>query len=313
MTIRIRAAAPAALAVGMALTWTSVAHADAPPAPTPANQAEIAKTEAFLKSLHPIHGDLAVPGAGATLHLGHGFYFLDAADARRVLIEGWGNPPDAVQAVRGMVFPAGHSPLSDTWGAVVTYQPEGYVPDADAKTTNYDALLQRMRKGQEQIDAQRAKDNVPQVHLVGWAQPPIYDPASHALIWARELKVDGAKVDTLNYDIRELGRRGVLSLNMVSAMPDLAQVHAAAADLGAAASFDPGARYGDYHEGVDKRAAYGVAGLIAAGAGVALAQKAGLLALGLLFLKKGLVVVAAAGAGLFARLRNRVRRKTPQA
>ncbi len=302
--MKLRLCAAAFMAAALAAS-SSLAD-DGQPA---TDQAQIARAKALLASLHPQHGDVAVPAAHATLHLGERYYFLGPDDARKVLIDGWGNPPDATQGVLGMVFPAGRSPLGDTWGAVVTYLDEGYVPDADARTTNYNDLLQRMRKAQEDDDADRVKRNEPQIHLVGWAQPPSYDGARHALIWARDLKFDDAKRDTLNYDIRELGRHGVLSLNMVSTMDMLPQVRAAAGDLGAAAGFEPGQRYEDYQKGVDKRAAYGVAGLIAAGAGLALAQKAGLVALVFLFLKKGAVVLVAGFAALANRFKGLFRRR----
>jgi uncharacterized membrane-anchored protein len=271
---------------------TRAAAPDAPP--SAAERAEIAKAEALLKSLHPTHGDIKLPGADATLHLGDRYYFLGPADAKRVLVEGWGNPPDAADGVLGLVFPAGASPLSD----------------AEAKTTDYGKLLESMRSNEDQVNDERKKQNIPAIHLVGWAQAPVYDPAHHSLIWARDIQFADQKIDTLNYDVRELGRRGVLSLNIVYRMPDLASVRTAATDLGAVTGFDPGARYTDYQNGVDKRAAYGVAGLVAAGAGVALAQKAGLLALLLLFLKKGFVVIIAGGAALFARIKAAFRKKT---
>ena len=33
----------------------------------------------------------------------------------------------------------------------------------------------------------RAKSGAPLIHFVGWAQPPSFDPASHTMIWARDL------------------------------------------------------------------------------------------------------------------------------
>lgn len=64
------------------------------PKPTPAEQAEIDKFKAILASEHPKQGDVTAPGADASLHLGKDdSYFLDAADAKRVFVEAWGNPP----------------------------------------------------------------------------------------------------------------------------------------------------------------------------------------------------------------------------
>lgn len=77
--------------------------------------------------------------------------------------------------------------------------------------------------------------------------------------------------------------------------------------------FDKGVAYTDYVEG-DKIAAYGMAGMIAAGAGAKVAAKVGLLALALAFFKKAgfLVVVALAGALRFAKGLFK-RNKTPNA
>jgi uncharacterized membrane-anchored protein len=274
-----------------------------------ADKAAIAKAQQLLASLHPMTGDVPVPGADATLHLGDRYYFLGAADAKRVLTEAWRNPPDAVNGVLGLVFPKGSTFMDDSWGAVVTYNADGYVSDRDAKTTNYDKLLQDMRSGEDDDNAQRRKQGFETVHLVGWAQTPSYDDHGHALVWARDLKIGDKADDVLNYDVRELGRRGVLSLNLIDKMTHIGAIRPAAQDLAQVASFNSGARYEDYKSGIDKKAAYGVAGLIAAGAGVALAQKAGLIGLALLFLKKGAVIIIAAFSGLAAWFRNLFKRK----
>ena len=55
---------------------------------------------------------------------------------------------------------------------------------------------------------------------------------------------------------------------MLSDMKHLPDVRAAATDFGKAAAFTPGATYADYDKSVDKTAEYGLAGLVAAGAGV---------------------------------------------
>ena len=277
--------------------------------PTAAEKAQVEKYKAILASLHPMRGDVPIPGAAATLHLGDGYYFLNATDAKRVLTEGWGNPPEAVSNTLGMIFPQGKAFTDDTWGAVVTYQPDGYISDSDAKTADYSKLLHDMQSGEDDENKARKDKGFEPIHLVGWAQAPSYDPARHTVIWARELQFGDAPEHTLNYDVRELGRRGVLSVNIIDKMSHLQAIRAAAAGLGGMAAFDPGSRYADYQSGVDKKAAYGIAGLVAAGAGVVLAQKLGLIGIALLFLKKGIVLVIAAFSGGLAWLRNKFSRK----
>lgn len=64
---------------------------------------DTAKLKAFLDSLHFRSGDIAVTEAEARFHLGSQFRYLEKADARRVLEEYWGNPPD--DSVLGMIVP----------------------------------------------------------------------------------------------------------------------------------------------------------------------------------------------------------------
>lgn len=270
-----------------------------------------AEAKAFLRGLKPVGGDVRIDAAKAVLHLGDRYYFLPAADARRVLTEAWGNPPEAASGVLGMVLEKGKSPLDDTWGAVITYDDSGYVSDSDAASQDYDAVLQSMKEGEAEENTQRKAAGFPTLNLVGWAQPPSYDAKKHSLIWARELASGGSKINGLNYDVRLLGRSGVLSLNMVASMPMLAEVRAAANSFGQAVDFEAGARYADYNAATDKAAGYGLAGLVGGGAAVAVAKKAGLLAIFLKFWKLILVGLAVGGGAVLTFVRKLFGRKDP--
>lgn len=254
---------------------------------------------AFEAHLHKQTGDVAIPAAHAQLHLGNRYYFIPADEAKTILTKVWGNPPQSADGVLGIVFEKGRTIFDNVWGAVVTYEDTGYVSDANAKSEDYDQVLDSIRKGESEENAKRKQGGFAQLHLVGWAQPPAYDPASHALIWARDIKFSDSPTDALNYDVRLLGRRGVLSLNMLSSMDHLPEVRAAATDFGKAAAFDPGSAYADFDKTIDKSAGYGLAGLVAAGAGVVVAKKLGLLAVALGF---GKYLLAALAVG-FATLR----------
>ena len=151
--------------------------------------------------------------------------------------------------------------------------------------------LQRVKQADLKRNKERADAGYPAIQLVGWAERPAYDKAHHSVIWARDMRFGNAQEDTLNYDVRLLGRYGVLSLNMVSTMSQLPSVKAAAAKFGASVSYDAGARYADYVPNVDKVAEYGIGGMIAAGAGLLAAKKLGLIALILAFGKKLLIPI----------------------
>jgi uncharacterized membrane-anchored protein len=261
-----------------------------------------ARNARILARLHPMTGDVNITGSSAVLHLGQDYYFLPADEARLVLTEGWGNPPDQADGVLGMVFPAGRTFADDTWGAAITYEAIGYVSDSDAAATDYAAMMTEMQSRESALNAERARQGFPARHLIGWAQIPAYDARTHSLVWARNMQFDGMSENTLNYDIRMLGRSGVLSLNMVTVMSDLAETRAAAQRFASAVEFRPGERYADYRSG-DQVAEYGIAGLIAAGVGATIAQKAGVIALILAFGKKAILFVLAGVALLWGRIR----------
>ena len=246
--------------------------------------------EEFEAKLGYQTGTINLQDGMATLRLPDSFRFIGAEGSRRLLTEGWGNPAGASEGVLGMLIPSGVSPLTrEGWGIVITYDQDGYVNDNDAKGINYANLLKEMKDGVVTTNEERKKQGFEPVSLVGWAEPPSYDAAAHKLYWAKELAFGGDANHTLNYNIRILGRRGVLVLNAVASMDQLEAIRAESRNVLSAIDFNDGHRYADYLPGKDKAATYGVAGLILG----ATAAKAGLfkvLLVGLLAFKKALVV-----------------------
>ncbi|QDZ06545.1 DUF2167 domain-containing protein [Sphingomonas panacisoli] len=274
--------AAGALLLAASAIPAGVVLADPVPAAATASPADQA---AFVKTLHKQTGDVTIPTANAVLHLGNKYYFLGPDEAKKVLVDLWGNPPSSVSDVLGLVMPADKSVLENSWGAVITWDDSGYVTDDDADSADYDKIMADMKAGEGATNEERQKAGYPLMHMVGWAQPPSYDKATHSLVWARDFSIVGDKADSLNYDVRILGRKGVLSMNMLWDMPHLAEVRTAAQDFGKVATFASGSTYAEYNSSTDKAAGYGLAGLVGLGVGVAVAKKVGLLALLLPFLK----------------------------
>lgn len=246
----------------------------------------------FLNSIQPQSGSITIEEAGATLNIPENFYFLNAVDAERVLVEAWGNPPG--QSVLGMLFPAGVSPLDhDAWAVTVAYEEEGYVSDENAEDINYDELLEQMQEDTRASSIERDKLGYGTVSLVGWASAPYYDASSNKLHWAKEIRFEGTEENTLNYNVRVLGRKGVLVLDFIAGMNQLPLIKQ---NLGAVldiAEFDQGASYADFNPDLDKVAAYGIGALVA---GKVIA-KTGFLVVALLFLKKfGIFILLGLGA-----------------
>ena len=261
----------------------------------------------LISGLKLQQGDITLHDGLASLHVPDGFRYLDGPDAQTVLVKLWGNPPGSA-APLGMLMPEGVSPLSDeSWAVVMTYEPDGYVSDKDAEKINYSELLTEMQKSVASANEERQKAGYEQVHLVGWAKAPHYDSQTHKLYWAKELKFGSHPENTLNYDIRMLGRGGVLVLNGVAAMSQLPDIEAATPKVLAAIDFNAGHRYADFNPKTDKIAEYGLAALVA-GTAAAAAMKLGFfkgLWVAILAAKKfiiiGVVAIAASIRKLFRR------------
>lgn len=278
---------------------------------TPEEQEFLRQAEEFYASLHRETGVITIANGKVSLNVPETHYFVGSADARRIIVDLWGNPPASAEGVEGIIFLANTNPAIDGWGALVQYVAEGHVPDDEANTINYTELLSNMQDGMEQENTWRTENNYPTISLVGWAEAPHYDQTTHKLYWAKDLLFGGETTHSLNYDIRVLGREGHLVVSFVSTMDQIAAIRAEAPAVMAMANFTPGNTYADYVEGVDQRAAYGIGGLIAGGALLAAAQKGGLLAILLAVGKKFIVLILAGLAGIGGAISRMFGRKTP--
>ena len=226
-------------------------------------------------------GEIKIEKAGAILKVPENFYYLNAADTEKVLSEVWGNPPG--QPTLGMLFPAGMTPFDDdSWAVTIEYEEDGYVSDKDANDIDYDELLTQMKKDTAASSQARIDAGYEGIELVGWAAKPRYDSSQKKLHWAQEIRFDGQSTNTLNYNIRVLGRKGVLVLNFIAGIEQKPLIEANIDTVLALAEFDQGFQYSDFDADIDTVAAYGIGALVAG----KLAVKAGFIAPALIFLKK---------------------------
>ena len=239
------------------------------------------EAQAILNSFEYRLGEVTVGDDLARMALGDAYYFLGVQDARTVLETIWGNPEDP--EVLGMVFPRGLTPLDGAaWGLVITFDPIGYVSDEDAASIDYDALLKDMQADADAANEYRVENGFERIELVGWAAPPKYDAADRKLHWAKELHFEGVEGNTLNYNLRVLGRRGVLQMNFVAGMDQLTKIQREVPAIMAVTNFTPGNTYADFNPDIDTVAAVGIGGLIAG----KVLTNTGMLAVALVFLKK---------------------------
>jgi uncharacterized membrane-anchored protein len=260
-------------------------------------QAQQQSEQQLVSSFQPQEGKVTLPGNIATLDLPSNFRYLSVLDTAR-LLEAWGNPPGA--ETLGMIVPAGVNPMSnESWGVVITYDKDGHVKDDDADGIDYAKLLKEMQEGLEESNAERKKQGYRAMSLVGWAETPHYDKASHKLYWAKELQSEGEAHHGLNYNIRVLGREGVLVLNAVASIEQLGQIKTEMQKVTSFTNFTAGNRYADFNGSTDKVAEYGIAALVAGGVAAKLGFFGKLFALLLAFKKLIIVGVAAVGSGIW--------------
>lgn len=259
-----------------------------------------AQIDGFDASLRYQTGDVALGSGLATLHLGDDFRFLGPDDARTVIVDAWGNPPEN-GACLGMIVPADTSPIhpAEGWGVIITYSEDGHVDDDDAEDIDYDEMLEEMKSDTLAANADRQRRGFPAMTMIGWAAKPHYDSATKRLYWAKELRLADVPENTLNYDIRVLGRKGVLELSAIGTMSMLPRIGPQMEAVLTTVEFDTGNRYEDFDPDVDAVAAYGIGGLVAG----KLLAKAGFFAIILKFLIAGkkLLVVGLVAVGLFVK------------
>ena len=257
-----------------AATKPAPAAATAEPAPAASNGE--AATEA------PAQGEPNAPSVWkvgpASLELGHdvkldlpnGYRFLPKEYATKVL-ERNGNYHN--ENLLGLIAASSES---EDWFVVVTFDAEGYIKD-DEKI-DADVLLSGMRDGTKELNEERQQHGFKPLTVEGWSDPPRYDQVKHELVWA--LVVSDPDGKSVNYNTRVLGRRGYVSLDLVTDPDKLAAHRSDANALLAGTGFADGARYQDFDAKKDKVAEYGLAGLIMAGAGLGAAKliKIGLIA-----------------------------------
>jgi len=235
-------------------------------------------------------------GTIAEIDLPEGAQFFDAKDTKG-LLEDMGNVTDGSEL--GLVS---SQVDGEDWFIVFEYDDIGYIKDAAEEKIDADALLKGIQEGNERGNEERKRRGYPGLHVTGWAEAPHYDAQTQNLTWATFYETDEGNKG-LNYNVRLLGRKGVMRVTLVDSPDRLATSKPAADRIIGAFGFKQGSRYSEWKSG-DKVAQYGLTALVAGGAGAA-AAKFGLFAfLGKIFAKMGkaVVLVFAALAGAIAKL-----------
>lgn len=246
-------------------------------------------------------------GNGVAFELPAEYDFLAMPEAGK-LMESMGNLYN--ENLLGLV--AGRSEDSP-WFITLRYDEEGYVKDDES--VDGDELLETMRESLPEVNEERVAQGFAALTLDGWDEKPHYDKAKHQLIWC--LRVSDKEGSSANYNTRVLGRKGHVSINLVTEPARVSTDKPHALAMLAATQFTQGARYEDFDESKDEVAEYGLTGLVAGGAGLGAMKlvKIGLMAkmwkvilAAIIAGKKAiLLLLVAIGAGLkklFSRAKN---------
>lgn len=203
-------------------------------------------------------GTIPVPGK---------YLFADAINTRKVLTA---LKLRVTGSEIAMIRPAD---ATEDWFVVFDFADDGFVQDDEAGSLDETQILNVLRQINEEENLEHKRVGWQPTKILGWEQPPSYDPATNYLTWALRVERDGL-ID-VNVNTRALGRHGIMIVNLVVEpveLPRVLPIYRAMID-----QFDyrEGHRYSEFREG-DKVAKYGLSALVTGTAAAALI-KAGLL------------------------------------
>jgi uncharacterized membrane-anchored protein len=230
-------------------------------------------------------------GVQAELEVPEGALFADGPATRRVL-ERSGNLTTGREL--GML-------LTDEAQVLFQFDPVGHVKDDDKDQLDAAKMLESLRSGQEEANEELSRRGMPQLSIDRWQVKPHYDAATHNLEWGPVVKNLENGRETTNYNVRLLGRRGVMEVTLLSDPPKLDAVLPWFRTVLTRHAFKKGEDYASFMKG-DKVAEYGLAALITGGA-VAVAAKTGLLSKFWKVIVLGIAALVAALKKLFSRNR----------
>lgn len=298
---------PLAAAMSISISYEALAAKSAPTAQTAVSKstADSGKGDFVEAGGKDGKKEIILGQRLARVQMGPDYEFVPADKAQAFLKRQGSN----TQGVLGIFVPRDQK---QDFLVVCRFEDVGYVNDDDADKLNANEILESYKEGTKAQNEERADMKLPPIFVGDWAEKPRYDKAKHQVVWAIQVKEEDkaeAPVVDINYNTRMLGRRGVLSMNLITGPDNLEENKGKIANLLKETSFIKGHSYAEYVPGKDKAAGYGLAGLILGGGAMAAAAKFGVLgglwkwALGLLLvMKKFIIVIIAAGAAAIGKL-----------
>lgn len=246
------------------------------------------------------HWDLKLPGvynlpnSSSMLSLPSNHYALLGADSREFARLSNGQSDETIEAV---VF-------DENFDTAVWFESNdsGYIHLNDWEQLNSEDLLKLISENTEKANEERRKNNISEIHVVGWLQPPILDRNSNTVYWAIEATENENKI--ANSVAIRLSRKGYEKLTWSTDKSSYTPFGGQLDIMLRSHNFDQGYRYSDYMAG-DRAAGYGIATLVGMTLGGKIAKVGGL---SLLLKKIGGFITAGLGV-LFLKFKKLFKRK----
>ena len=193
-------------------------------------------------------------GSQATIDIKNNLIFLGSEDADK-LLQSWGNLPSPID---GLVMPQDGS-----WCITFNFSSVGYVKDDEKEDIDAEEILDQKKEDQEEANKARVKQGLGNLTVVRWVVEPRYNSETNNLEWGMLLRDDQGG-QTINHEIRLLGRRGVTNATLLCSPEQFDELQPVLNATLDGFNYTAGNKYGEYKEG-DKIAEYGLLGLMGAG------------------------------------------------
>lgn len=209
-------------------------------------QATFKKQADSLNQVLKFHsGKLRFSDQSIRMKVPDGHYFIEPDQARYILENIWGNIPD--EEVLGMIVRSDFVPsnINNDYSFVISYAPIGYVSSEKQKEFDHLELLNNIREQLQEANEKRLEQGFNALQVENWVMIPYFDDYKKALYWATELKVNGSDESLVNYNLRLLGKNGVLKINAVGTMDQLPAIKKVLPFILSQSEFMKGFRHSD--------------------------------------------------------------------
>ena len=211
----------------------------------------------LAKSEGPVQARL---GTMAEVGVPEGRVFLEASAAKE-LLSAWGNIPSGREL--GAIVDSEFLRKPGLPAVFFEFDAIGFVKDDEKDDLDADAILEGLRKNQEAGNVARKERGYSTLTLTGWQTPPRFDDTTKNLEWGIAVQ-DSEGTQSINYDVRLLGRNGVMNASLLCNPEAFAGAQPLLRSAIGNFRYLEQHRYGDYQKG-DKLAEYGLIGLIGGG------------------------------------------------